>query len=101
VGLVRDILVLSSIVEVNGDWVRMGGKQWEPFVLPDAPTSAVESLEFEHASAQVQLVEAPRTEGDTENAEMEVEGEDEDEDDVVFVIGRDAEDSWAASRRQT
>jgi hypothetical protein len=40
VQLVREVLTLSSIVQVCGGMVRMGG--WESFVLPGAPVSAVE-----------------------------------------------------------
>ncbi|KAF9003424.1 hypothetical protein BDQ17DRAFT_1356199 [Cyathus striatus] len=40
VQLVRDVLTLSSIVQVREDNVRMGG--WERYVLPDAPKSAVD-----------------------------------------------------------
>lgn len=40
VQLVKDVLYLSSLVQVRGNMVRMGG--WEPFVLPDAASSAVE-----------------------------------------------------------
>lgn len=38
--LVRDVLTLSSLVQVRGTMVRMGG--WESFVLPDAASSTVE-----------------------------------------------------------
>jgi hypothetical protein len=40
VQLVKDVLYLSSLVQVRGNMVRMGG--WEPFVLPDAVPSTVE-----------------------------------------------------------
>lgn len=40
VQLVKDVLYLSSLVQVRGNMVRMGG--WEPFVLPDAAPSTVE-----------------------------------------------------------
>ena len=38
--LVKDVLTLSSHVQVRGNMVRMGG--WEQFVLPDAAPSTVE-----------------------------------------------------------
>ncbi|KDR68447.1 hypothetical protein GALMADRAFT_146404 [Galerina marginata CBS 339.88] len=38
--LVRDVLTLSSLVQVRGSMVRMGG--WDRFVLPDAAPSSVE-----------------------------------------------------------
>lgn len=99
VRLVKDVLTLSSIVEVRDDWVRMRGNQWEQFVLPDAPTSTVESLGAEHTLALTRAER--RIEGDIDSAEVEGEVEDEDEDDVVFVMGRDVEDSWTNGRRQT
>jgi la-related protein 1 len=43
VHLVRDVLLLSSMVQVKGDWVRMKG--WEQFVFPDATASDVEDDE--------------------------------------------------------
>ncbi|KAJ2915136.1 hypothetical protein MD484_g5277, partial [Candolleomyces efflorescens] len=39
INLVRDVLFLSSMVQVRDDHVRMGG--WERFVLPDAAESNV------------------------------------------------------------
>lgn len=94
VRLVKDVLILSSVVEVKGDWVRMGGNQWERFVLPDAPASNVESLGAENMLAPAHGER--RFQGDESAWEME----DEDEDDIVFVMGRDVEDSWTAPRRQ-
>jgi la-related protein 1 len=41
--LVREVLMLSTMVQVREHHVRMGG--WERFVLPDAPKSVVESEE--------------------------------------------------------
>ena len=43
VQLIRDVLLLSSIVQVKGHWVRM--KNWELFVLPDAVASDMENDE--------------------------------------------------------
>ncbi|KAI0305140.1 hypothetical protein B0F90DRAFT_1160241 [Multifurca ochricompacta] len=40
--LVRDVLALSSIVELRDDFVRMGAGGWTRFILPDAPVSTVE-----------------------------------------------------------
>lgn len=96
--LVKNIFGLSTIVQVQDDWVRMGGNQWERYILPDAPTS---TLEPDHALAPVLHTEASRSDGDAENPDVEGEVEDEDDDDVVFVMNQDAEDSWAAGRRQT
>lgn len=99
VQLVKDVLILSNIVEVKHDWVRMGGNQWEQFVLPDAPMSLVESRDAEQLLALAHGER--RIEGDADGGDVEGEVEDEDEDDVVFVMGREVEDSWTAGRRQT
>lgn len=39
--LVKDVLTLSSLVEVRGDWVRL--YRWAQYVLPDAAPSVVDS----------------------------------------------------------
>ncbi|KAJ2922151.1 hypothetical protein H1R20_g14948, partial [Candolleomyces eurysporus] len=39
INLVKEVLFLSSMVQVREEWVRMGG--WERFVLPDAAESIV------------------------------------------------------------
>lgn len=99
--LVRDVLILSSVVQVKDDWVRMSG--WEKFVLPDAATSVVEIQEQGESGAQSidirenadyipaeddtitdALAHDAEEEGDTE-VEMDLE-EDDDEEDVVFVM---------------
>lgn len=38
--LVKDVLTLSSLVEVRGDWVRT--RLWKRYTLPNAPESTVE-----------------------------------------------------------
>ena len=38
--LVRDVLTLSSLVEVKSDWVRT--HRWKNYVLPDAPPSPLD-----------------------------------------------------------
>lgn len=65
--LVKDVMSLSSLLEVRHDHVRMNNDRWRSFISPDAPPSRVPD------SAQ--------TEGEVED--------EEDEDDVVFVMGRD------------
>ena len=50
--LVMEVLTLSSLVQVRGDMVRMGG--WEQYVLPDAPLSVVESESSEEQRQQLQ-----------------------------------------------
>jgi la-related protein 1 len=44
--LVREVLTLSSLVQVRGNMVRMGG--WERYVLPDASPSTVEEQPLPH-----------------------------------------------------
>lgn len=100
VNLVRDVLNLSSLTEVKGEYVRMAQEQWKQFVLPNAPKSivchpiereAIEPQDDQAAYGQVQDGEIEE-EGDTY-------GEDDEEEDIVFVIGEEAEGSWAPERR--
>lgn len=76
VQMVKDVLGLSSLVEVRDDFVRMSNDQWRSFVLPGAAVSSLEEHEVE-------------------------EMEEEEEDDVVFVLGRDDVRPWAAERRRS
>jgi len=46
VQLVKEVLTLSSLVQVRGNMVRMGG--WERYVLPDASPSTVEEQPLPH-----------------------------------------------------
>src|SRR6266699_3835601 len=46
VQLVKEVLALSSLVQVRGNVVRMGG--WERYVLPDASPSTVEEQQLPH-----------------------------------------------------
>lgn len=112
--LVRDVLVLSSLVQVRDDWVRMGG--WENFVLPDAAPSTVESVEHgvyqpegqPNADKSQTVAEASQMgtdntgddegEGD-EDGEIDGEMDDEDdEEDVVFVMGHET-GLWSPERQ--
>jgi len=78
--LVREVLTLSSVAEVGGDWVRMGGNQWTPFVLPSSTPSGHQ--------------QTPETATAQESAE-----EEEDDDDVEFVISQGHENpSWTSER---
>ncbi|KAJ3794287.1 winged helix DNA-binding domain-containing protein [Lentinula aff. detonsa] len=70
---VRDVLSMSSVVEIQGDMVRMKEGEWERFVLPGAQTSRVDSI---HDFSL------------TPSSESEDEEEDEEEEEeVVFVMG--------------
>ncbi|KAG1744206.1 hypothetical protein EDB19DRAFT_1696281 [Suillus lakei] len=98
--LVRDVLNLSSLTEVKGECVRMAREQWKQFVLPNAPRSIVcYSIESEATEPQADQV-AYSQDGEIEE-EGDTYGEDDDEEDIVFVIGEEAEGSWAPERRPT
>lgn len=104
--IVREVLSRSEMVEVSGDWVRMGGRHWEIFVLPSAPQSVVTGVGHDeggsprpdpyydgNAYAELGEIEGENgeIEGDCEGDDCE--GDDED-DDIEFVIGEEAEGSW-------
>ena len=55
VQLVREVLTLSSIVQVSGGMVRMGG--WESFVLPGAPVSSMEGEGQEESRQEQQQLQ--------------------------------------------
>ncbi|KZT10382.1 uncharacterized protein LAESUDRAFT_755889 [Laetiporus sulphureus 93-53] len=94
--LVKDVLILSSLVEVKDEWVRM--RQWEQFVLPNAVESTVDG---ERESSQEHTTQpqggVASAKADVANVEEgdEGDGEEEEEEEVVFVLGKDAEPSWA------
>jgi la-related protein 1 len=78
--LVRDVLELSSIVELRDDFVRMGAGEWVRFVLPDAPTSNVEvesGLGGELLSGQ---------DRDRDHAEEDAEAEEEEEEEEIEIV---------------
>lgn len=91
--LVRDVLILSTVVEVRDDWVRMRG--WDQFVLPDAERSIVEEFEYEHYEVQYHPHEDKRgvhhVHGGAEGDAEEGDASEEEDEDVVFVMGRAAE----------
>ncbi|KAH9921379.1 hypothetical protein B0H21DRAFT_199855 [Amylocystis lapponica] len=96
--LVKDVLTLSSLVEVREDWVRM--RQWEQFVLPYAPKSALEGGSPSDLYQPVEEGEpAVDDSGEAESCHEECEGDEEDEEDVVFVLDRDGSRSWSPERR--
>ncbi|KAI0342314.1 hypothetical protein BDW22DRAFT_182036 [Trametopsis cervina] len=114
--LVKDVLTLSSLVEVNADWVRMN--RWEQYVLPDAPSSSLEpegagpsnyayhvnveeSILVHPPSAEVTInqhnaaqLQDPAPMASTPEVDDDEELEDEDEDDVEFVLGADTSAPW-------
>ncbi|KAF8886588.1 hypothetical protein BD779DRAFT_1673204 [Infundibulicybe gibba] len=103
INLVREVLTLSTLVQVKDDWVRMGG--WERYVLPDANPSVVE---FDPQPLHVQHYQQEQSgrvhigiEGGEER-DVEEDGEEETEDeeeDVVFVMGQEM-GLWVPERQQ-
>ncbi|KAH9174693.1 hypothetical protein EDB89DRAFT_2067268 [Lactarius sanguifluus] len=96
--LVRDVLTLSSIVELRDDCVRMGGGEWRRFVLPDAPTSTVEfDAEAEGEQENRLGVGVDREQYDPEDhdhVEDYVE-EEEEEEEIEIVMDRELGQPWA------
>ncbi|KAF9652418.1 hypothetical protein BDM02DRAFT_3183801 [Thelephora ganbajun] len=83
--LVREVLTMSSVAEVGGDWVRMGGNQWIQFILPP-PTPSAHQPTPETTTAQ-------------ESVEEDGNADEEDDDDVEFVISQEHENSsWTSER---
>ena len=111
--LVRDVLSLSTMVEVKDDWVRMNG--WQQFVLPDATTSDVDRSDQEHAETYARpydreyALDSARPVGDTDgeveggyaDGETDEDNDEDDDEDVVFVMHHDAEGSgpWSPGIR--
>ncbi|KAH7882826.1 hypothetical protein F5I97DRAFT_1815133 [Phlebopus sp. FC_14] len=98
--LVKEVLNSSSSVEVNGDWVRMAGRQWEQFILPHAGKSVVEQDETPSDNHGVEVSVSL----DSREHEEEIEdcdAEDDEDEDIVFVIGEEAEESWMPERKQS
>lgn len=89
---VRDVLALSSIVELCDDYVRMGGGEWRRFVLPDAPTSTVQVEGTEDENR----IGGDREQDDHEHVEdyADVE-EEEDEEEIEIVMDRELGPTWA------
>ena len=87
--LVRDVLALSSIVELCDDCVRMGGGEWRRFVLPDAPTSTVE---VEGTEAENGIGGDQEQEHVEEYADVE---EEEEEEEIEIVMDRELGPTWA------
>ena len=82
--LVKEVMALSSLVEVHEDWVR--ARDWRPFVLPTAPESVVGVTPYD---------QPPQAEDhDAESTSHEGEEEDEDEE-VEIVLDKTANQSWA------
>jgi len=88
--MVREVLALSSVAEVSGEWVRMGGSQWTQFVLPPSTPSA----------------SAHQATPDTGTVQESVGGdgnaEEDDDDDVEFVMSQEqGNPSWTSERHSS
>ncbi|TRM57501.1 hypothetical protein BD626DRAFT_574539 [Schizophyllum amplum] len=97
IALVRDVLALSRIVYVQGDWVRP--LAWQQYVLPAQPqvieTPQTSSLQSSSPPQDGGVAEHP-TEPSTEEQKAPQpqpspeEHEEEEEEDVVFVLGNES-----------
>jgi hypothetical protein len=88
VGLVRDVMGLSILVEVQGDKVRLRDRQWVPFLLPDAAASDVpEPMEQLQQQQQQQAYAMQSTSESAYSQQEEVEDEE-----VVFVLAKEGEE---------
>lgn len=89
--LIRDVLGLSTEVEVIGDWVRT--KDWAQFVLPDAAKSTIEPERNgidDSSSSTGGVYPIVRDSSHGIHGRSGAEGDDDDDDeeeDVVFVMG--------------
>ena len=82
--LVRDVLEISSLVELRGDYVRLSNGQWTNFVFPDAKPSDVEGDGEDGGASTGQPNPPVNGNGD----------EEDEEDDVVFVLGSEESKPW-------
>lgn len=98
--LVRDVLTLSSVVQVFGKWVRMNN--WEQFVFPDAAESQVDGIMSNAAlHSPPTMVVGPAHTTDPSPDTIGEEGldeEEEEEEEVEFVMGNEA-GGWTPERR--
>ena len=91
--LVREVLVLSTVVEVRDDWVRMAGR--EQFVLPNSAKSEVEGVVVyekpEEGAGSNPAVEENAAVASRDENENDDDGEDEEDEEVVFGMEREPE----------
>ncbi|KAH8116135.1 winged helix DNA-binding domain-containing protein [Phellopilus nigrolimitatus] len=88
VQMVKDILSLSSLIEVRDEHVRLSNELWVSFVLPGAADSTVERDGTGSTQAKNGVYEQ-RVADDGER-----EAEEDEEDDVVFVLGQEESRPW-------
>ena len=79
--LVRDVLEISSLVELRGEHVRLSNGQWENYVLPSAAPSIVEGEGGDSGVSNTQSVHAGNGDEDEEDDEQGEDGGEDDEDD--------------------
>lgn len=96
---VKEVMRLSSLVEVHEDWVRT--RDWRPFVLPNAQESVVGLTPYDvppiagHSSKVLHQTEDL---ADAESTSHEGEEEDEEDDQVEIVMDSSASQSWTSER---
>ena len=95
VHLVKEVLILSSQVEVNGDWVRM--RDWEQYVLPDAEGTTPKSHHTPSQPSSGNTLAADDVE--VADTETEADAAEDEEEEVVFVLGTEANGSWTPERQ--
>lgn len=95
--LIKDVMAISSLVEVHEDWVR--ARDWRPFVLPTAPESVVGDAPYDLPSHIEGRLGVPHpTDRDAESTSPEGEDEDEEDEEVEIVLDGNASQSWAPER---
>lgn len=100
--LVKDVLALSSLVEVHGEFVRV--LSWQQYVLPTASHSTVEDEYTYQSYAHPEYEEAISSTGESaEHESTSHEGDEEDvsEEEVEFVMGKEAQGTWTPERSTT
>ncbi|TCD64087.1 hypothetical protein EIP91_004559 [Steccherinum ochraceum] len=99
--LVKDVLSLSSLVEVRGEFVRV--RSWQQYVLPTAVPSVVEADEeytFQsYAHPEYEEAVSSTSEGVEQESTSHEGDEDEiSEEEVEFVMGKEAQGTWTPER---
>ena len=100
--LVKDVLTLSSLVEVRGEFVRV--HSWQQYILPSAVQSTVEDEYTYQSYAHPEFEENVSSIGESaEHESTSHDGEEEDlsEEEVEFVMSKEAQGSWTPERNTT
>lgn len=92
--LVVEVLMLSSLVEVEVKSAHVRMRQWQQYVLPSAPASTVAEDDttsqapaaYDDAHAQYTHPPVHTQEGDHYETQQNHDGDEDEEEDVVFVM---------------